>query len=64
MTRDVIDYGTGMPIVFVASWALASDMWEYQVPFFVEHGHHCVVLDRRGHEPSSPPTWATTSLPR
>ncbi|MEU7901162.1 alpha/beta hydrolase [Nonomuraea sp. NPDC049152] len=30
------DYGQGQPIVLVASWVLNSDMWEYQVPFFVE----------------------------
>jgi non-heme chloroperoxidase len=49
------DYGSGTPIVFAASWALASDMWEYQVPFFVEHGFRCVLLDRRGHGRSDRP---------
>ncbi|MDP9843910.1 alpha/beta fold hydrolase [Streptosporangium lutulentum] len=49
------DYGTGEPIVFVASWSLASDMWEYQVPFFVEQGYRCVLLDRRGHGGSDRP---------
>ncbi|MEU7891140.1 alpha/beta hydrolase, partial [Microbispora bryophytorum] len=49
------DYGTGEPIVFVASWSLASDMWEYQVPFFVEEGYRCVLLDRRGHGGSDRP---------
>ncbi|WP_067826226.1 alpha/beta fold hydrolase [Nocardia inohanensis] len=43
------DYGTGTPIVFVAGWSLYSDMWEYQVPFFLEHGYRCVMVDRRGH---------------
>ncbi|MFI9724046.1 alpha/beta fold hydrolase [Streptomyces sp. NPDC052396] len=43
------DYGSGTPLVFVAGWALHADMWEYQVPFFVEQGYRCVLLDRRGH---------------
>ncbi|TQF74588.1 alpha/beta hydrolase [Rhodococcus spelaei] len=59
-TRDDVrlayeDYGTGRPIVFVASWALGADMWEYQVPFFVEQGYRCVLVDRRGHGRSDRP---------
>lgn len=51
------DYGTGRPIVLLASWTLASDMWEYQLPFLVEAGYRCVLLDRRGHGRSD---WAST----
>ncbi|MEV8637627.1 alpha/beta hydrolase [Streptosporangium sp. NPDC051023] len=50
------EYGTGAPIVFVASWALSADMWEYQVPFFVDRGYRCVLLDRRGHGRSDRPS--------
>ena len=50
------DYGTGEPIVFLASWALGSDMWEYQYPFFLQHGYRCVMLDRRGHGRSGRPS--------
>jgi non-heme chloroperoxidase len=50
------DYGTGAPIVFVAGWSLAADMWEYQVPFFAEEGFRCVLLDRRGHGRSDRPS--------
>ncbi|MVU81675.1 alpha/beta fold hydrolase [Nocardia sp. ET3-3] len=50
------DYGTGTPIVFVAGWSLPSDMWERQVPFFLDHGYRCVLLDRRGHGRSDRPT--------
>ncbi|MBV6698562.1 alpha/beta hydrolase [Kitasatospora aureofaciens] len=50
------DYGTGRPIVFVASWALNADMWEYQIPFFVEQGYRCIALDRRGHGRSDRPS--------
>ncbi|MFG1750775.1 alpha/beta fold hydrolase [Streptosporangium sandarakinum] len=50
------DYGAGAPIVFVSSWALSSDMWEYQVPFFAERGYRCVLFDRRGHGRSDRPS--------
>ncbi|WP_269858933.1 alpha/beta fold hydrolase [Streptomyces sp. RPT161] len=50
------DYGAGEPIVFLASWALGADMWEYQVPFFLQHGYRCVMLDRRGHGRSDRPS--------
>lgn len=50
------DYGQGQPMVFVASSMLCSDMWEYQIPFFVERGHRCIALDRRGHGRSDRPS--------
>ncbi|MET9489062.1 alpha/beta hydrolase [Nocardia sp. NPDC006630] len=50
------DYGTGAPIVFAAGWVLNADMWEYQVPFLVQHGYRCILLDRRGHGRSDRPS--------
>ncbi|MBF5045070.1 alpha/beta hydrolase [Aggregicoccus sp. 17bor-14] len=50
------DYGSGPVLVFVSSWALNADMWEYQVPFFLERGYRCVLLDRRGHGRSERPS--------
>jgi pimeloyl-ACP methyl ester carboxylesterase len=50
------DYGRGEPIVFIASWALNTDMWEYQIPFFTERGYRCVALDRCGHGRSDRPS--------
>jgi pimeloyl-ACP methyl ester carboxylesterase len=50
------DYGAGVPMVFVSGWVLNADMWEYQVPFFVERGFRCVLLDRRGHGRSDRPS--------
>jgi non-heme chloroperoxidase len=50
------DYGQGEPIVFLASWVLSADMWEYQVPYFLERGYRCVMLDRRGHGRSDRPS--------
>jgi non-heme chloroperoxidase len=50
------DHGTGRPLVLLAGWTLASDMWEYQVPFLLEAGYRCVLLDRRGHGRSDRPS--------
>lgn len=50
------DYGRGAPIVFVASAMLNADMWEHQIPFFVERGFRCVAFDRRGHGRSDRPS--------
>jgi non-heme chloroperoxidase len=41
--------GTGKPIVFVASAWLDSRMWEFQIPYLVDHGFRCIAYDRRGH---------------
>ena len=50
------DHGAGTPIVFIASWALGADMWEYQVPFFLDRGYRCVLPERRGHGRSDRPS--------
>ena len=50
------EYGEGAPVVFIASWALHADMWEYQIPYFAERGYRCVALDRRGHGRSDRPS--------
>lgn len=43
------DYGTGAPVLFVHSWALNSEMWEYQINALTAAGHRCIAYDRRGH---------------
>lgn len=48
------DWGEGRPIVFVSSWALASEMWAYQVAHLADAGYRCISFDRRGHGRSSP----------
>lgn len=48
------DVGEGSPVVCVHSWALSSEMWQYQSYAFVEAGLRCVAYDRRGHGRSSP----------
>jgi non-heme chloroperoxidase len=49
------DWGQGEPVVFVASWSLPSDSWNYQMLALSEAGLRCVAFDRRGHGRSSDP---------
>jgi non-heme chloroperoxidase len=49
------DWGTGKPVVFVASWSLPSDSWAYQMLALREAGFRCVAYDRRGHGSSEDP---------
>jgi len=49
------EWGSGAPVVFVHSWALNSDMWQYQTVEFAEHGLRCITYDRRGHGRSDQP---------
>jgi pimeloyl-ACP methyl ester carboxylesterase len=41
--------------VFVSSWALDADMWQYQTVPLVARGVRCVAYDRRGHGRSGRP---------
>ena len=59
-TRDhtrlfYMEGGTGKPIAFVASASLDSRMWEFQIPYLVDHGFRCIAFDRRGHGRSDRP---------
>ncbi|HMF95256.1 MAG TPA: alpha/beta fold hydrolase [Vicinamibacterales bacterium] len=49
------DWGTGAPMVFLAAWALPSDMWDYQMVPLSAQNLRCVAYDRRGHGRSSRP---------
>jgi len=49
------DWGSGPPVVFLAAWALPSDMWDYQMVPLSEQGLRCIAYDRRGHGRSSRP---------
>src|SRR4051812_7340350 len=49
------DWGTGRPILFVSSWALSSDMWQYQMVNLVDQGFRCIAYDRRSHGRSDDP---------
>jgi|GEM_PF-33541 len=50
------DAGTGAPVVLVHSWALSSQMWQYQTRALADAGLRCITYDRRGHGRSSPAT--------
>jgi pimeloyl-ACP methyl ester carboxylesterase len=47
------DWGAGKPVVFVHSWALNSDMWQYQMIHLSGQGLRCIAYDQRGHGRSS-----------
>ena len=48
-------WGRGKPVVFVSSWALGGDMWEYQMLPLSDQGMRCITYDRRGHNRSDDP---------
>src|SRR4249920_528309 len=50
------EWGRGAPVVFVHSWALNCDMWQYQTTEFAEHDLRCITYDRRGHGRSDQPS--------
>lgn len=50
------DWGAGKPIVFVSSWGMNSDLWQYQMVPMVSQGFRCVAYDRRGHGRSAQPS--------
>jgi non-heme chloroperoxidase len=49
------EWGDGAPILFLNSLGLGSQMWDYQVTAFSEHGFRCISFDRRGHGRSDQP---------
>ena len=50
------EWGDGSPLVFVHSWALNGNMWQYQTVEFADHGLRCITYDRRGHGRSDQPS--------
>ncbi len=49
------DWGRGQTILFVHSWGVNSDLWQYQMNDLAESGFRCAAYDRRGHGRSSQP---------
>lgn len=49
------DWGAGQPVLFVHSWAMSADLWQYQMIHLVERDFRCLAFDRRGHGRSSDP---------
>src|SRR6185503_12662725 len=48
-------WGSGRPVLFVHSWALNSDMWQYQMIALAARGLACSAYDQRGHGRSGQP---------
>ena len=48
-------WGEGVPALFLHSWGLHSDLWQYQMIHLAGHGVRCIAYDRRGHGRSSDP---------
>src|SRR5215468_5178786 len=51
----VREWGAGEPVVFVHSWAVNSDLWQYQMLSLASQGMRCIAFDQRGHGRSSDP---------
>ncbi|HEU4326708.1 MAG TPA: alpha/beta hydrolase [Roseiflexaceae bacterium] len=49
------EWGTGSPVVFLSSWSVSGDMWQYQMLPLSNHGLRCIAYDRRGHGRSDDP---------
>ena len=51
----VKDWGSGKPMLFVHSWAVTNEIWQYQHAHFCDAGYRVVAYDRRGHGRSAQP---------
>src|SRR5712672_1961318 len=49
------EWGTGKPVLFLHSWAVHSDLWQYQMIDLSGRGMRCIAYDMRGHGRSSDP---------
>jgi non-heme chloroperoxidase len=49
------EWGTGTPVLFVNSWGVNSDLWQYQMFYLASRGFRVITYDRRGHGRSSDP---------
>ncbi|MGI9170263.1 MAG: alpha/beta fold hydrolase [Caulobacteraceae bacterium] len=49
----VRDWGSGAPILFLAGWAMTSDLWGQVMIALSDRGARAVAYDRRGHGRSS-----------
>jgi pimeloyl-ACP methyl ester carboxylesterase len=42
-------WGSGRPILFLNSFGLTTQMWDYQMVAFADQGYRSITFDRRGH---------------
>ncbi|WP_322418795.1 alpha/beta fold hydrolase [Mesorhizobium huakuii] len=47
------DWGFGPPVLFMAGWALPSDLWGQVMVLLAERGYRTLAYDRRGHGQST-----------
>jgi len=60
VTVHVVDWGgTGEPLLFLPSWASTSHIFDTFAPRFTD-AHHVLVMNLRGHGPSSKPAGGYT----
>ena len=45
---NVLDRGTGNPIVFLPGWPFSNEIFESQIPTLIANGHRVVVPSQRG----------------
>ncbi|GAB3442769.1 alpha/beta hydrolase [Massilia solisilvae] len=48
-------WGEGRPVLFVASWSMPSESWQYQMMHLLDRGLRVIAFDRRGHGRSGDP---------
>jgi non-heme chloroperoxidase len=41
-------WGKGHPLLLIHGGNIGADIWEFQVPYLVDHGYSCIVYDQRG----------------
>jgi non-heme chloroperoxidase len=41
-------WGKGDPILLIHGGNIGADVWEFQVPYLIDHGYSCIVYDQRG----------------
>jgi non-heme chloroperoxidase len=46
---NLLDWGTGLPVVLLAGWAFNSTIWGEHIADLTVRGFRCVALDRRSH---------------
>jgi non-heme chloroperoxidase len=49
------DWGSGAPVLFVHSWGVNVDLWQYQMVPMSGQNLRCMAFDRRGHGRSTEP---------
>src|ERR1700675_3041133 len=49
------EWGAGTPVLFVNSWGMTTQLWQYQMVDLCNRDFRCIAYDQRGHGRSSDP---------